>query len=107
MAEGDFDFLERAGGVLERIEAALDDGAPDDVQWDRARDTLTIELKDGVRYVASINAEAERIFCSAEGEALTFTYQSDDDDWCSEDGRELYSFLVEHFGKHTGVELDL
>lgn len=103
----DTTFLERAGGVLERIETALGDGAPDDVQWDRSGDTLTIELKDGVRFVASINADAERIFCSAEGEALTFTYQPDDDDWCSENGRELFSFLSEHFGQRTGVELDL
>jgi len=103
----DRDFLERAGGVLERIETALGDGAPDDVQWDRSGETLTIELKDGVRFVASINVDEERIFCSAEGEALTFTYQPDDDDWCSADGRELFSFLVEHFGHRTGVELDL
>lgn len=102
----DGDFLERAGGVLEKIETALADGAPDDVQWDRSGDALTIELKDGVRFVVSINTEAERLFCSAEGEALTFTYQPDDDDWCSEGGRELLSFLSEHFGSRTGITLD-
>lgn len=103
----DSNFLERAGGVLQRIETALGDGAPDDVEWDRSGDTLTIELADGIRFVIAVNADAERLFCSAEGEALTFTYQPDDEDWCSEDGRELFSFLIEHFGHRTGVELDL
>jgi frataxin-like iron-binding protein CyaY len=99
-------FLERAEGVLQRIETALGEGAPEDVQWDRTGVTLTIELSDGVRFVASVNADEERIFCSAEGEALTFTYQPDDDDWCPADGRELFSFLDEHFGQRTGVHLE-
>ena len=100
-------FLERAEGVLERIETALGEDAPEDVQWDRSGSTLTIELADGVRFVVSISTDEEHIFCSAEGEGLTFTYQKDDEDWCSPEGRELFHFLDEHFGQRTGVHLDL
>lgn len=100
-------WAELAEAVLDRIVEALDEAGPEDVEWDRTGDALTIEFEDGVRYVVSMNRERQRLYVSADGDGVTFTYQPDDGDWCAEDGRELYTWFAQCFGARSGVELEL
>jgi len=100
-------WAELAEAVLDRIAEALDSADPENVEWDRTGDALTIEFEDGVRYVVSMNRERRRLYVSADGAGVTFTYQPDDGDWCAEDGRELTTWFSQCFAARSGVELEL
>jgi CyaY protein len=100
-------WVELAEAVLDHVEDVLDRVAPEDVEYDRTGDVLTIEFEDGVRYVLSINRDRQRLYVSADGAGDTFTYQPDDRDWLADDGRELYTWFGARFADRSGIELDL
>lgn len=99
-------WAELAETVVAAIESALADAGLEDLDIDRTGDVLSVEFEDGVKYVVSLNREKSHIYVAAEGEGLTFTYQPDDGDWCSEDGRELLDFFGDNFAEREGVSLD-
>jgi CyaY protein len=85
------EFLERADGVLRRLENAFD-AAVGDIEVTRAGNVLTLELSDGAKIVINSQAPMQQMWVAARSGAHHYSW--DGIVWRdTRDGSELFASL--------------
>ena len=104
MDEKTFDTIAR--DELARIEDALEDVDPDDIEVSTSDGVVTLTLRNGVRVVLNSHRAARQIWMAAVASAWHFDYRTDDGRWHdSKTGVELHSTLSGLISEHIGVDV--
>jgi len=86
-------YQERASRELVSLLDALDE-LGDELEVELASDILTIEFKDGARFVLNSHRAARQLWMAALMSAWHFDYDEQSSQWlCSRSGGELWSIL--------------
>jgi CyaY protein len=93
---------------LTRLVRALDDLESDAFEAELAGDILTLEFRDGTRYVVNSHRAARQIWMAAERSAWHYDWVADKKAWiASKSGDELWSTLERVLAKKTGASVSL
>jgi CyaY protein len=105
MDEASFDTAARA--ELTRIEDALADVDPDDVEVSTSDGVLRLDLRDGTKIVINSHRAARQIWMAAVASAWHFDLGVDGKWVAIKTGDELRATLVRLVSQHGGVALPL
>lgn len=99
------EYQKLADVVFKRIEKALEDVDPGDVDLDFAGDVMTLTLKNGVRCVVNTQRPARQMWVAAKANAWHFSWS--DGEWRSDKdpSQELYATLGKIVREHSGVDV--
>ena len=99
------EFQKLADVVFKRIDKALEDVDPTDVDVDFAGDVMTLTLKNGVRCVVNTQRPARQMWVAAKSTAWHFSW--DGQKWFSDKNasEELYATLGKIVQEHSGVDV--
>lgn len=99
-------YLRLVGDAFRKIEDAVADVDPDDVDVDSAGDVLTLTLKNGVRCVVNTQRPTRQIWVAARASAWHFSWDDGKGAWLDDKGRgELFTTLQSVVKEHAGVDL--
>ena len=100
-------YLQLVGETFRRIEDALANVDPADVDLDSSGDVLTLTLRDGVRCIVNTQRPARQLWLAARANAWHFSYDETRKEWIDDKGRgdELFSTLekIVQAGSATSV----
>jgi CyaY protein len=98
-------YQKLADAAFKRIEKALENIDPSDVDLDFAGDVMTLTCKNGVRCVVNTQRPARQIWVAAKATAWHFSW--DGEKWFSDKdaSKELYGTLGEIVREHSGVDV--
>jgi len=105
MDEASFDSAARA--ELTRIEDALADVDPDDVEVSTSDGVLRLELRDGTKIVINSHRAARQIWMAAVASAWHFDPAADGRWRAAKTGEELRATVSRLVSEHVGVALPL
>jgi CyaY protein len=105
MDEASFDQVAR--DELHRIEDALSEIDPDDVEVSTSDGVLRLDLRDGTRIVINSHRAARQIWMAAIASAWHFDPQSDGTWRAGRTGDELHATLSRLVKERIGLELAL
>ena len=105
MDEASFDAAARA--ELTRIEDALADVDPDDVEVSTSDGVLRLDLRDGTRIVINSHRAARQIWMAAVASAWHFDPGADGTWVASKTGDELRATVTRLVAEHAGLTLPL
>lgn len=105
MDEDDFDAAARA--ELTRIEDALADVDPDDVEVSTSDGVLRLDLRDGTKIVINSHRAARQIWMAAVASAWHFDPCTDGKWVAARTGDELRATVIKLVSEHVGVTLPL
>jgi CyaY protein len=105
MDEASFDTAARA--ELQRIEDALADVDPDDVEISASDGVLRLELRDGTKIVINSHRAARQIWMAAVATAWHFDPGADGRWRAAKTGEELRATVTRLVSSHAGVALAL
>ena len=106
MTEAEYEAL--AYPELGRLMRALDDIEDDAFEAELAGDILTLEFRDGARYVVNSHRAARQIWMAADRNAWHFDWLAEKNAWIAQkSGDELWSTLARLLGKKLGRALSL
>ena len=104
----DVTFDQVARDELHRIEDALADIDPDDIEVSTSEGVLRLDLRDGTRIVINSHRAARQIWMAAVASAWHFDPPSSADGWrASKSGEELRATVVKIVHDRIGVSLPL
>jgi CyaY protein len=93
---------------LGRLMRALDDIEDDAFEAELAGDILTLEFRDGARYVVNSHRAARQIWMAADRNAWHFDWLAEKNAWIAQkSGDELWATLSRLLGKRLGRALSL
>ena len=100
-------YLQLAHATFDRIQDALDDVDPADVDVDSAGDVLTLTLKDGVRCIVNTQRPTRQIWLAARSRAWHFDWDAEGERWVDDKGTgaELLTTLQEIVKTGGGVDV--
>jgi CyaY protein len=101
-------YQNRARDELERLLDALDEVAAVDEEFEveLANDIISLEFKDGAKYVINSHRAARQIWMAADASAWHFDPTTEG--WrSSKNGDELWAVLAERVGKKLGRPIQL
>jgi len=102
------EYEARAFPELRALIDALDAVESDAFEPELASDILTIEFRDGTRYVVNSHRAARQIWMAAERSAWHFDWVAEKSQWIArKTGDELWSTLESVLGKKLGSRLVL
>jgi CyaY protein len=104
-----------ADATFRRIEDALKDVDPDDVDCERAGDVLTLTFKGGKKCVVNTQRPTRQIWLAANARAWHFTWSEADSRWVDDKGQtnadgtpvELYGAVRRIVREGAGLDVDL
>lgn len=106
MTEAEYEAL--AYPELGRLMRALDDIEDDAFEAELAGDILTLEFRDGARYVLNSHRAARQIWLAADRNAWHFDWLAEKNAWIAQkSGDELWATLARLLGKKLGRALAL
>ena len=107
MAMDESQYLKLVGVAFKKIEDALDDIDPSDVDLTSAGDVLTLTLKDGVRCIVNTQRPTRQIWLAARANAWHFSYDEATKTWLDDKGRgfELFAALREIIKQSSGIDV--
>lgn len=106
MTEAEYEAL--AFPELGRLVRALDAVEDDAFEAELAGDILTLEFRDGARYVVNSHRAARQIWMAAERNAWHFDWVPDKHAWIAhKSGDELWATLEGTLGKKLGRAIAL
>lgn len=100
-------YLSLVGDAFEKIEDALEDVDPSDVDLSSAGDVLTLTLKDGVRCIVNTQRPTRQIWLAARANAWHFSWDEATQKWMDDKGRgvELFAAIREIIQKSSGIDV--
>jgi len=100
-------YLQLAHATFDRIQNALDDVDPADVDVDSAGDVLTLTLKDGARCIVNTQRPTKQIWLAARSRAWHFDWDEAGARWLDDKGTgaELLATLKEIVKVGGGVDV--
>jgi len=100
-------YLRLVGEAFKKIEDALENVDPSDVDLTSAGDVLTLTLKDGVRCIVNTQRPTRQIWLAARANAWHFSYDEATTRWMDDKGRgdELFATIRKIVDTATGVSL--
>jgi CyaY protein len=92
---------------FERIEDALVDVDPSDVDLDRAGDVLSLQCRDGVRCIINTQRPTRQIWVAARASAWHFSWDEAGARWVSDKNadEELFATLAAILRRHAAIEV--
>lgn len=97
------EFLRRADACLERIEAALQDVDPDELDYASSDGVITLEFADKKRYVLNRQTAANQMWFAAGARAWHFAWDAAGERWVDDkEGRELFALVADEVAKKLG-----
>lgn len=100
-------YLQLAHEAFDKIQDALDDVDPADVDVDAAGDVLTLTMKDGVRCIVNTQRPTRQIWLAARARAWHFDYDEAQKKWVDDKGTgaELFATLSRILAEGSKVEV--
>ena len=100
-------YLSLAHAAFRKIEDALEDVDPSDVDVDSAGDVLTLTLKGGVRCIVNTQRPTRQIWLAARARAWHFAWNEQQLRWLDDKGTgaELFATLRTVFREGAGVDV--
>lgn len=99
-------YLRLVADTFRKIEDALEDVDPSDIDFSSAGDVLTLTMKNGVRCIVNTQRPVRQLWVAARATAWHFSWDEEQKRWMDDKGRgELFATLVAIAREHAGVEL--
>lgn len=100
-------YQAQASRELTLLLDALDE-LGDDVEVELASDIITLEFRDGARFVLNSHRAARQLWLAARTSAWHFNFDADEGCWrCSRSGAELWQVLSEQLTQKLGRTISL
>ena len=97
------EFLRRADECLARVEGALADFDPDELDYAAGDGVLTLEFADRQRYVLNRQTATNQMWFAAGARAWHFAWDAAGERWLDDKGgRELYTLVADEVAKKLG-----
>jgi CyaY protein len=102
-------YLSLAHAAFKKIEDALEDVDPSDVDVDTGGDVLTLTMKGGVRCIVNTQRPTKQIWLAARARAWHFSYEEGTGRWMDDKGTgaELFGTVKQILKDGAGVEIAL
>jgi CyaY protein len=96
-----------ADAVFRRIDRALEDVDPSDVDVDFAGDVMTLTLKNGVRCIINTQRPARQMWVAAKANAWHFSWDDKSQRWLDDKNadNELFGTLQRIVKEHAGIDV--
>lgn len=99
-------YLSLVGDTFRKIEDALEDVDPSDIDFSSAGDVLTLTMKNGVRCIVNTQRPVRQIWLAARATAWHFSWDPEKRKWMDDKGRgDLFTTLTAVAKEHADVEL--
>ncbi len=99
-------YLRLVGETFRKIEDAVTDVDPADLDLDSAGDVLTLTMKNGVRCIVNTQRPTRQIWVAARANAWHFSFDEAGQQWMDDKGRgELRTTLRAIAKEHAGIEV--
>ena len=97
------EFAVRADACLQRVARWLEDLDPDEVDYNTAEGSVTLEFPDGARFILSQQSATRQVWLAAGAHGYHFNYDAAKDIWVDDkDGREFSERLAEVVSEKVG-----
>jgi len=94
------------GEAFKRIEKAVIDIDPADIDFDSAGDVMSLTMKNGVKCIVNTQRPVRQIWVAARANAWHFTYDDASNTWVDDKGRgELFTTLRAIAKEHAGIDV--
>ncbi len=94
------------GETFRKIENAVIDIDPSEIDFDSAGDVMTLTMKNGVRCIVNTQRPVRQIWVAARANAWHFSYDDATSTWQDDKGRgELFATLTAIAKEHAGVDV--
>ena len=95
-----------ADAVFKRIDKALEQIDPSDVDVDFAGDVMTLTCKNGVRCIVNTQRPTRQMWVAAKASAWHFSYDEKNTSWFDDKtSNELFQTLSEILKTHAAVDV--
>ena len=97
-------YLRLVAIAFRKIEDALEDVDPGDIDFDSAGDVMTLTMKNGVRCIVNTQRPVRQIWLAARSTAWHFSWDEKTSQWMDDKGRgELFATLTAVAKEHAGL----
>ena len=94
------------GETFRKIENAVIDVDPADIDFDSAGDVMSLTMKNGVKCIVNTQRPVRQIWVAARANAWHFSYDEPTNTWQDDKGRgELFATLRAIAKEHAGIDL--
>jgi CyaY protein len=102
-------YLDLADQTFRSIESALEGTDPDEVDYERAGDVLTLTFSGNRRCVLNTQRPTRQIWLAANARAWHFSYDEQTRRWVDDKGRneELFATLAGIIKAQAGVDVSM
>jgi CyaY protein len=100
-------YLQLAHAAFEKIQDALEDVDPADVDVDSAGDVVTLTMKDGVKCIVNTQRPTKQIWLAARARAWHFDYDEPSKKWLDDKGTgaELFTTVATILKEGSNVDV--
>jgi CyaY protein len=99
-------YQKLVGETFRKIENAVIDIDPTDLDFDSAGDVMTLTMKNGVRCIVNTQRPVRQIWVAARATAWHFSYDEATNTWADDKGRgELFATLKAIAKEHAGIDV--
>ncbi len=97
------EFMAAADECLGRVAGWLEEFDPDELDYTLADGSVTIEFKDGAKFIISRQSATRQVWLAAGSRGFHFNFDAGSKGWRDDkDGGELFAVLAEVIGDHLG-----
>ncbi|MGZ3475489.1 MAG: iron donor protein CyaY [Polyangiales bacterium] len=100
-------YMRLVGDAFRKIEDALVDVDPGDVDLDSAGDVLTLTMKNGIRCIVNTQRPVRQIWLAARANAWHFDFEESTGRWLADKAPhdELFATLSKVTKEHAGIDI--
>jgi len=100
-------YLALAHAAFDKIQDALEDVDPADVDVDSAGDVVTLTMKDGVKCIVNTQRPTRQIWLAARARAWHFAYDEGKKQWLDDKGTgaELFATVASILKEGSNVDV--
>jgi CyaY protein len=99
-------YLKLVGETFRKIEDAVENIDPSDIDFDSAGDVMSLTMKNGVKCIVNTQRPVRQIWVAARANAWHFSWNDGTKTWQDDKGRgELFATLKAIAKEHAGIEL--
>jgi CyaY protein len=100
-------YQKLVGETFSKIEKAVIDIDPSDLDFDSAGDVMTLTMKNGVRCIVNTQRPVRQIWVAARATAWHFSYDEATNTWVDDKGRgDLFATLRAIAKEHAGIDIE-
>jgi CyaY protein len=99
-------YLKLVGETFRKIEDAVENIDPSDIDFDSAGDVMSLTMKNGVKCIVNTQRPVRQIWVAARANAWHFSWNDATKTWQDDKGRgELFATLKAIAKEHAGIDL--